>query len=117
MPNYIYEKCRNERRGSPNPVVLLHKRAKGSIKSSITVGLKRGGINWEPLYPEGEDETSLKKHVEYPSTITCICSGIDWVKIEKWMIVTFPGRRRIMNSQLPLADLNLSTQLCFLMKK
>ena len=76
MPNYIYEKCRNERRGSPNPVVLLHKRAKGSIKSSITVGLKRGGINWEPLYPEGEDETSLKKHVEYPSTITCICSGI-----------------------------------------
>lgn len=34
----------------------------------VSKSLQRGGINWEPLYPEGEHEVSMKAHVEYMKT-------------------------------------------------
>lgn len=49
-----------------DPEVILHKKIKtdkpdGRVMSSK---LRRGAINWEPPYPEGEDEASMRKHKE-----------------------------------------------------
>ena len=66
--------------------------------------LRRGGINWEPPYPEGEDEASLQKHKEFLQN--------EWVrrcpdkeKIKKRMALTFPDRRRRMNQKISLVEL------------
>ena len=61
----LYEKFRNERRHRDDAVVVIHKRKEKTAGSSPITKLRRGAINWEPPFPEGEDETSLKKHIEY----------------------------------------------------
>ena len=62
----IYEKFRNERRQSNDPEVVLHaKRSKNEDEKVVIKKLSRGGINWVPPYPEGEDEMSMKRHKEF----------------------------------------------------
>ncbi|KAJ7387212.1 hypothetical protein OS493_004182 [Desmophyllum pertusum] len=64
----LYEKFRNERKSIVNdPEVILHKRkkTKGSEAQPVALKLRRGGINWEPPFPEGEDEHSMKRHKEW----------------------------------------------------
>ena len=58
------------------------------------------GLNWEPPYPEGEDE----QHKE--------CLVAEWrrkhpnkEKIEQGMMLTFPERRRQMNQQIEITEL------------
>jgi len=54
----LYDKFRNElKSNTDDPEVILHKRrnTKGSEAQPVALKLRRGGINWEPLHPEGED--------------------------------------------------------------
>ena len=64
MTMQIYEKFRNERKNTTNPEVL-QKRGKASENCStknVSKSLRRGGINWEPAFPEAEDDVSMKLH-------------------------------------------------------
>ena len=72
-----------------------NKKKKVEHKSSVTALLQRGGINWEPPYPEGEDESSLKNHIEYMQNEWSKRSP-DWEKIKKRMMLTLPARRRMI---------------------
>lgn len=82
----------------------MHKRKAKTASSSPVATLRRGAINWDPPFPEGEDETSLKKHIEYMQNEWAKANP-DREKLKKRMCLTFPGRRRMMNSQLPLVDI------------
>ena len=86
--------------------VILHKRVKvdGKPRKAIPSKLRRGALNWEPPYPEGEDEVSMKRHKE--------ALGAEWKrrnhdkgKIETGMMLTFPERRRLMNKQIEISEL------------
>ena len=85
-------------------VVIMHKRKEKTANSSPNANLRRGAINWEPPFPEGEDETSLKKHVEYMQNEWSRANP-DYEKLKRRMVLTFPGRRRMMNAQLPLVEI------------
>ena len=61
----MYGKFRNERRLIDDPEVILHKRRRTEESKAVASKLRRGGINWEPPFPEGEDEASLKKHKQF----------------------------------------------------
>ena len=64
----IYEKCKNERKHAQDPLVMQRKRKLVDHGSNIKVvkkSLRRGAINWEPPYPEGEDEASMKAHLAF----------------------------------------------------
>jgi hypothetical protein len=100
----LYEKFRNERRNNSDDVVIMHKRKEKTATSSPNANLKRGAINYEPPFPEAEDEISLKKHIEYMQNEWSKAKP-DREKLRKRMILTFPGRRRMMNAQLPLVDI------------
>ena len=65
--------------------------------------LRCGTINWEPPYPEGEDEASMQKHKEALET--------EWHRrnpdkkgIEQGMLLVFPERRCQMNQPMPIAE-------------
>ena len=88
-----------------NPEVILHKKIKtdtpdGRVMSSK---LRRGAINWEPPYPEGEDEASMRKHKEALET-EWRRRNPDKKRIEQGMLLTFPERRRQMNQQMPITE-------------
>lgn len=101
----IYEKFRNERKQlTEDPEVVLRKKIKADPGSSVSSKLRRGGLNWEPPYPEGEDEASMKKHKEM--------LRVEWMRknpnkenIERGMMLTFPERRRQMNQQIEILEL------------
>ena len=63
----LYEKFRNERKSiKDDPEVILRKRKpKESSKECVKAKLRRGAINWEPPFPEGEDEVSLQRHKDF----------------------------------------------------
>ena len=63
---------------------------------------RRGALNWEPPYPEGEDEASMKRHKDALAS-EWRKKNPDKTKIETWMLLTFPERRRQMNQQTDLA--------------
>jgi len=74
--------------------------------------LRRGGINWEPPFPEGEDELSLKKHKDWLQGEAKKRSP-DWDKVEKRMALTFPDRRKLMNKKIELQELRLQYTLLY----
>ena len=48
-----------------DPEVILHKRVKRDANSrgkSVSSKFRHGALNWEPPYPEGKDEASMKRH-------------------------------------------------------
>ncbi|XP_028417100.1 uncharacterized protein LOC114541360 [Dendronephthya gigantea] len=101
----IYEKFRNERKHAQDPLVLQRKRK--SVDSDTKVvkkSLRRGGINWEPPYPEGEDEASIKAHVAFMKNESRKRSP-NLEKIQSRMDRTFPHRRRFINEKRPLAEI------------
>ena len=67
---------------------------------------KTDWANWteKQMELEAEDETSLKKHIEYMQNEWCKASP-DQEKLRKRMVLIFPGRRRMMNAQLPLVGI------------
>ncbi len=50
--------------------------------------MRRGAINWEPPFPEGEDETSIK-HLDFIDNERKKRMP-DMAKIKQRMVVTFP---------------------------
>ena len=65
--------------------------------------MKGGALHWIPPFPEGEDEVSLKRHVEFLEN-ECSRRNPDQEKIRKRMALTFPMRRRTMNHPRPIND-------------
>lgn len=66
--------------------------------------LRRGAINWEPPFPEGEDEVSLQRHKDFMKSEFEKRSP-DWAKISKRMALTFPSRRRLMNDNMSIKEI------------
>jgi hypothetical protein len=100
-------KFRDEQCNSQDAEVILHKR-KGVAKSASSLepvkkSLKRGALNWTPTFPEGEDDVSLAKHVEYIQN-EWTRRNPDTGNIQKRMAFTFPGRRRYMNVPRDVTD-------------
>ena len=104
----LYDKFRNERKHVTNdPAVILRKKSKVSatVKGTfVSANLRRGALNWEPPYPEGEDEASIKKHKEALETEWHKRTP-DMEKIERHMMLRFPDRRRQMNKQIQIIEL------------
>ena len=99
---------RNEKRASQDEEVILHKRkgiekGAGSSSEQVKKALKRGALRWTPPFPEGEDEVSLKRHMEFLQN-ECSRRNPDREKIRKRMALTFPMRRRTMNNPRPIND-------------
>ena len=101
-----HSKFRNERKHlSDDPEVILHERVKRDANSrgkSVSSKFRRGALNWEPPYPEGEDEASMKRHKDALAS-EWRKKNPDKTRIETWIILTFPERRRQMNQQTDLA--------------
>ena len=95
----LYEKFRNERRRLTEDPEVVHQRKKRIASPDIPKipkKMQRGELNWDPHFPEGEDEASMKQHKEFLKT--------EWKrrtkdedKISQRMLVTFPDRRRMVN--------------------
>lgn len=104
----LYDKFRNERKHLvDDPTVILRKKSKTSaaVKGTfVSAKLRRGALNWEPPYPEGEDEASIKKHKEALET-EWHKRNPDMEKVERRMMLTFPDRRRQMNKQIEITEL------------
>ena len=78
---------------------------------SVSSRLRCQALNWEPLYPEGEDETSMKRHREM--------LRVEWVqrskeKMEHVMMLTFPERRRQIYQQLEILELKTEFLPCLI---
>ena len=102
----VYEKFRNERKHAQDPLVLQRKRklvGNNDVKL-VKKSLRRGGINWEPPYPQGEDEVSMKAHVTFMKT-ECRKRNVDKGKLRSRMGLTFPHRRRFINEKRALAEI------------
>ena len=69
----------------------------------VALKLRRGGISWEPPFPEGEDELSLKRHKEWLQN-ECMRRTPDLKRVAERMSLTFPDRRRLMNKNVPLTE-------------
>lgn len=111
----LYEKFRNERKGlTQDPEVIIRRKRKSDTSSKVSVcsKLRRGAINWEPPYPEGEDDVSLKRHIEFLQNES-LKRKVDSNKIEKRMDLTFPSRRRFMNESKSIADIKSEYPILF----
>lgn len=69
----------------------------------VALKLRRGGINWEPPFPEGEDELSLKRYKEWLQN-ECMRRTPDLKRVAERTSLTFPDRRRLMNKNVPLTE-------------
>ena len=89
-----------------DPEVTLNKKRKSEKKDVKTVvkSLRRGGINWEPTFPEGEDEHSMQQHRDMLKSEWKKRSP-DMAKIKQRMELTYPDRRRMIHAQRPLAEI------------
>lgn len=115
----LYEKFRNERKSiTDDPEVILHKRrkTKGSEVQPVALKLRRGGINWEPPFPEGEDELSMKRHKEWLQN-EYMRREPDLKKVEDRMALTFPDRRKLMNKKVPLTEVRAEYPALFNFKQ
>ncbi len=111
----IYEKFRNERKTAQDPEVLEKKRKLDKSEQSskrVAKSLRRGGINWEPPFPEGEDETSMKHHQDFIKNEWKKRTP-DMAKIKQRMVVTFPHRRRLINAKEPLPNIKVEYPALF----
>lgn len=90
-----------------DPEVILRKKSKSGVtgaSKSVPSKLRRGALNWEPPYPEGEDEASMKRHKE-ALVVEWRRRNPDLEKIEQRMMLTFPERRRQINQQIEITEL------------
>ena len=69
--------------------MILHKRRRTEESKAVASKLRRGGINWEPPFPEGEDEASRKKHKQFMQNERARRAP-DIEKINRRMAITFP---------------------------
>ena len=76
----------------------------GSNIKVVKKSLRRGAINWEPAYPEGEDEASMKAHVAFMK-LECRKRNPDEEKVSSRMIMTFSHRRRFISEEKSLLEI------------
>ena len=69
----------------------------------MALKLRGGRINWEPPFQEGEDELSVKRHREWLQN-EYMRRAPGMKKLEHRMALTFPGKRKLMNKKVPLAE-------------
>jgi len=75
---------------------------------------KKGEINWQPNYPEGEDEASVDRHIEFmlkESKKSPHCQ--ESVVVSSKMDITFAARRQIINAKCPIPQLRDRYPLLF----
>ena len=65
---------------------------------------RRDGIEYEPLFLEGEDEESMKKHKRFIKAEWKKRTP-DMKKINERMELTYPDRRRPINAKIPIAKI------------
>lgn len=83
----------------------MRKKSKaGPTSKSVSSKLRRGALNWEPPYPEGEDEVSMQKHKE-ALEVEWRRRNPDIEKIQHQMMLTFLERRRQLNQQIEIIEL------------
>ena len=63
----------------------------------------RGRYNWEPPFQEGEGELSVKRHKEWLQN-EYMRRAPGTKKLKYRMALTFPGKRKLMNKKVPLAE-------------
>ena len=66
--------------------------------------MRRGGINWEPPFPEGEDQHSMKQHREVLKKEWKKRTP-DIEKIKDRMVITYPDRRSMIHSKKTLVEI------------
>ena len=109
------KKFRNECKSiTKDPEVILHqrKKPKGSEIQPVPLKLRRGDINWEPPFLEGEDELSLKRHKEWLQS-EAKRRNPDCEKVEKNMALTFSDRRKLMNQKIELKEVRAQYPVLF----
>ncbi|EDO33098.1 predicted protein [Nematostella vectensis] len=101
----IADKFKNDRKKVPeDPEVVLHKRKIETSAEKTAQHVRRGALNWEPPYPEGEDEASMQRHKESLQN-EWERRTPDFKKVNRRMALTFPDRRRLMNSNPNIRDI------------
>lgn len=69
----------------------------------VFLKLRRGGINWELFYFEGEDEVLMERYKEVFRMEVC-CRILNWDKVGKGMVFIFFDRRWFMNKKVVFVD-------------
>jgi hypothetical protein len=64
---------------------------------------------WDPNFPEGEDDSSIKLHTEFLKA-EWKKRAQDEEKIAQRMLVTFPDRRRMVNERKSVKEIREDTQ-------
>lgn len=107
------------RRGSLEMSVHGGKRSKyASHRPPARKGMKKlkpGVINWQPEFPSGEDETSLKKH-QADMVAEMRKGNPDKGLLSQKMAVTFALRRRYINQKVWISDLQEKWPALFRLK-
>jgi hypothetical protein len=70
----------------------------------VNASSRRGGIDWEPSFPEGEDETSMEYH-RISIKNEWKKRSPDMEKINSRMDLTYPDRRVKMKNKKPLKEI------------
>lgn len=73
-------------------------------EGKVIKSLRRGAINWEPDFPEGEDDRSMMLHRQALKDEWKKRSR-DPEKIKLRMAITYADRRRMINSKKPLGEI------------
>ena len=107
----LYEKFRNERRHTVDPEVIIHNKRK-SCSTPVQHKQQRGAINWNPPFPEGEDEESMAIHVEFLKK-EWQKRTVDLEKIDRRMALTFPSRRKMINNGTAIKDIKTEYPVLF----
>ena len=68
---------------------------------TVSKSLRRGGVNWESSFPEGEDERSMQSH-KAAIKDELKKKSPDKEKVKARMMLTFADRRRLINNKTPL---------------
>lgn len=107
----IYEKFRNERRRlTENPEVKFQKLKRAAAASGDTTPstlskkVKRGDLNWEPPFPQGEEETTMNIHKQFLKG-EFLKRSPDEGKIARRILLTFPDRRKMVNEKRPIKEI------------
>ena len=65
---------------------------------------KKDVVNWEPPFPEGENETTISLHKQFLKTEFLEWSP-DKEKMARRMLVTFADWRKMINEKKPIKEI------------
>ena len=78
--------------------------AGGKTPGNLSKKVKRGDLNWEPPFPQGEDETTMNIHKQFLKS-EFLKRSPDKDKIARRMLLTFPDRRKMVNKKKPIKEI------------